>query len=237
MQILYLIPARGGSKGIPHKNIKPLAGKPLIYYTLEVAKQLAATPGYEGIICLSTDDDAIIAASAQYGIPVAFKRPAALATDAADTYGVIRHALAHYAAQQHFFDVVVLLQPTSPFRAARHVQEALALYNPQSMDMVVSVFETKSNPYYLLAEENAQGYLVKSKQGNFTRRQDCPKVYEYNGAVYVMNVQSIMQHANNAAFARVVKYVMPAEASLDIDTPLDWEFAEFLLARSKPPQA
>ncbi|PSJ72609.1 acylneuraminate cytidylyltransferase family protein [Sphingobacteriales bacterium UPWRP_1] len=235
MQILYLIPARGGSKGIPHKNIKPLAGKPLIYYTLDVVKQLTATPGFEGVVCLSTDDDEIIKTAAQYGITVPFKRPAALATDEADTYSVIRHALAYYAAQQQHFDVVVLLQPTSPLRTARHVQEALAQYNPQAMDMVASVFETKSNPYYLLAEENEQGYLVKSKQGNFTRRQDCPKVYEYNGAVYVMSVQAVLNPSGSGKPERVVKYVMPAEVSLDIDTPFDWEFAEFLLTRSKPP--
>lgn len=235
MQILYLIPARGGSKGIPHKNIKLLAGKPLICYTLDVAQEVAKTQGNTGTICISTDDDAIISIVENYGIPIPFKRPAHLATDEADTYAVIRHALAYYAQRHFYFDVVVLLQPTSPLRTAQHVQEAISVYNPDTTDMVVSVFETKSNPYYLLAEENEQGYLQKSKQGNFTRRQDCPKVYEYNGAVYVMNAKWAMEQHTSGKLAKMVKYVMPAEVSLDIDTALDWDFAEFLLNKRNNP--
>ncbi len=226
MKILYLIPARGGSKGIPHKNIKPLAGKPLIGYTIDVAMQLTDAQH----ICMSSDDEEIISTVEQYGLSVPFKRPAHLATDETATYEVILHALEYYARQGHTYDALVLLQPTSPFRTARHVQEARALFTPD-IDMVVSVCETRSNPYYVLFEENEDGFLTHSKKGNFTRRQDCPKVYEYNGAVYVINTQSLMTHSNIGELTKVRKYLMPHEASVDIDTPLDWDFAEFLMGR------
>jgi len=227
MNYLYLIPARGGSKGIPHKNIKPLAGKPLIEYTLEVALQLSARQN----ICLSSDDDEIIRFTGQFGLQVPFKRPAHLATDEAGTYQVMLHALDFYENTGQTYEALILLQPTSPFRTADHVREAIALFHT-GLDMVVSVCETRSNPYYVLFEEDENGYLVHSKKGNFTRRQDCPSVYEYNGAVYIINTRSLKTHSSSGDFTKVVKYLMPPEASLDIDTPLDWDFAEFLMGRS-----
>lgn len=219
---LYLIPARGGSKGIPHKNIKPLNGKPLILYSVEVARQLAD----DADICVTTDDDAIIRVVEGSGLKVPFKRPEELATDTSGSYEVILHALDFFEQKGVIYEVVVLLQPTSPFRTAQHVKEAIALYH-DSLDMVVSVSESAANPYYSLFEENEDGFLDKSKKGNFTRRQDCPKVYEYNGAIYVMNVKSLREKTIGA-FTKTRKYEMPRELSIDLDTPMDWEFAEFL---------
>ena len=219
---LYLIPARGGSKGIPHKNIKPLNGKPLILYSVEVARQLADDTN----ICVTTDDDAIIRVVEEAGLNVPFKRPADLATDTSGSYELILHALDFYEQKGVIYDVVVLFQPTSPFRTAQHVKEAMALYD-DSLDMVVSVSESAANPYYSLFEENENGFLDKSKKGNFTRRQDCPKVYEYNGAIYVMNVKSLREKSLSE-FVKIRKYEMSRELSIDLDTPLDWEFAEFL---------
>ena len=219
---LYLIPARGGSKGIPHKNIKPLNGKPLILYSVEVARQLADDTN----ICVTTDDDAIIRVVEEAGLNVPFKRPAELATDTSGSYELILHALDFYEQKGVIYDVVVLFQPTSPFRTAQHVKEAMALYD-DSLDMVVSVSESAANPYYSLFEENENGFLDKSKKGNFTRRQDCPKVYEYNGAIYVMNVKSLREKSLSE-FVKIRKYEMSRELSIDLDTPLDWEFAEFL---------
>ncbi|GAA4464476.1 acylneuraminate cytidylyltransferase family protein [Nibrella saemangeumensis] len=225
MNWLFLITARGGSKGIPGKNIKPFAGKPLLYYTIDTARQLAP----DEAICLSTDADEIIRAAEQYRLRVPFRRPDALATDQAGNYEVIRHAVDFYKQQGKRPDAVVLLQPTSPFRTAQHVREAINLYSDQ-LDMVVSVTESKGNPYFTLFEENAEGYLEHSKKGNFDRRQDCPTVYEYNGAVYVINTASLEQMALSR-FTKIRKYVMSAEDSVDLDTPLDWEFAEFLAGR------
>ncbi|WP_080238572.1 acylneuraminate cytidylyltransferase family protein [Spirosoma rigui] len=224
MKPLFLITARGGSKGIPGKNIKPFAGKPLLYYAIDTARELAPDED----ICLSTDADDIIQAAEAYGLPVPFKRPDALATDQSGSYEVMRHAVDFYRQQHRTYDVLVLLQPTSPFRTAQHVREALALYT-SDLDMVVSVTESASNPYYNLFEENADGYLKRSKESSFTRRQDCPEVYAYNGAVYVINPVSLAQKPLSQ-FEKVKKYIMSADDSIDLDTPLDWAFAEFLAA-------
>lgn len=183
MNILVIIPARGGSKGIPGKNIKLLGGKPLIYYAIDVARAIVD----DTHICVSTDDDQIIRVVEQYGLSVPFIRPTELATDTAGSYGVLLHALSFYESKGEHFDAVVLLQVTSPFRTVNHVREALNLYN-KDLDMVVSVKETDSNPYYLCFEEDTEGMLHISKgDGHYTRRQDCPPVYEYNGAIYIIN--------------------------------------------------
>jgi CMP-N,N'-diacetyllegionaminic acid synthase len=225
MRVLYLIPARGGSKGIPHKNIKKLGSKPLIHYSIDIARQLAE----DGDICVSTDDEEIMRVVAETGLEIPFVRPSELAADTSGTYEVILHAVLYYESIGKFYDCVVLLQPTSPFRKTYDVKKALAKYSNE-VDMVVSVVETKSNPYYVLFEEGKDGFLHQSKNGNFTRRQDCPKVYEYNGSIYVMNIESLKQKPLNQ-FEKIVKYEMESENSLDLDTPLDWEFAEFLLNR------
>ena len=224
MKILVVIPARGGSKGIPHKNIKPLAGKPLIHYTIDVARQIVTDED----ICVSTDDPEIIKCVEEYGLKVPFVRPEELATDTAGTYEVLLHALSFYEQQGNQYDVVLLLQNTSPFRTANQVKEALALYQ-SDIDMVVSVKECSANPYYCVFEENLEGYLNICKgDGNITRRQDAPKVYEYNGAIYAINPQSLKQMPLNK-FSRRIKYVMDEQSSLDLDTMNDWKMAELIV--------
>lgn len=227
MKILVIIPARGGSKGIPHKNIKPLAGKPLIHYTIDVARQIVANED----ICVSTDDPEIIQCVEGYGLKVPFVRPSELATDTAGTYEVLLHALKYYEQQGKTYDVVILLQNTSPFRTSEQVKEALALYN-SNLDMVVSVKECSANPYYCVFEENTEGFLNICKgNGNITRRQDAPKVYEYNGAIYVINPKSLKEMPLYK-FAKRIKYVMDEKSSLDLDTMNDWHMAELLISKS-----
>jgi N-acylneuraminate cytidylyltransferase len=138
------------------------------------------------------------------------------------------HALDYYENSQGPVDRLVLLQPTSPFRTANHIKEALALYD-DTMDMVVAVKETKANPYYVLREEDEQGWLQPSKPVVATRRQDVPTVYEINGAIYIIKVAALRQ-AKLSDFKKVKKYVMEERSSHDIDTPLDWAFAEVLLS-------
>jgi len=223
MKILVIIPARGGSKGIPHKNIKPLAGKPLIHYTIDVARQIVANED----ICVSSDDPEIIQCVEDYGLKVPFVRPSELATDTAGTYEVLLHALNYYEQQGKTYDVVILLQNTSPFRTSEQVKEALALYR-SDIDMVVSVKECSANPYYCVFEENSEGYLHICKgDGNIIRRQDAPKVYEYNGAIYVINPMSLKEKPLNK-FTRRVKYIMDERSSLDLDTMDDWYLAEMI---------
>ena len=223
--LLAIIPARGGSKGIPGKNIKALNGRPLIYYTLDAASSVVPSEN----ICISTDSDEIIRVVREYGLDVPFKRPSNLATDTAGSYEVILHAIEFYEKRGMQYDSIVLLQPTSPFRTGKHVRQAHALYQ-SDLDMVASVKIAHANPYFTLFEENTAGFLSRSKTGSFTRRQDCPVVYEFNGAIYIMNVQSLKK-GSHTSFSRIKKYVMTEEDSLDIDTNFDWMIAESIISQ------
>ncbi len=227
MKPLVVIPARGGSKGVPGKNIKRLGDKPLIQYTIEAARGVFE----DEQIIVSTDTLEIKYQVEQIGLSVPFLRPVELSTDASGTYGVLIHALNFVERNGYHPDTLVLLQPTSPFRNSKHIEEALHLYS-STLDMVVSVKETKSNPYYVLFEEGEREYLQPSKLGNYTRRQDCPRVWEYNGGIYIINISSLRIKELNQ-FEKVKKYVMDERSSHDIDTMLDWEFAEFLLDINK----
>ena len=228
MKILVIIPARGGSKGIPHKNIKPLNGKPLIHYTIEVAREIVDDED----ICVSTDDPEIIKCVEDYGLKVPFVRPEELATDTAGTYEVLLHALSFYEEHGHHYDVVVLLQNTSPFRKAEQIKDALNLYTPD-VDMVVSVKECPANPYYCVFEEDNNGYLHVCKgDGNIFRRQDAPKVYEYNGAIYIMNAEKL-KTTHMHKMQKRIKYVMDNMSSFDLDTMWDWQMAESIINQKK----
>lgn len=228
MKILVIIPARGGSKGIPHKNIKPLNGKPLIHYTIDEAREIVG----DDDICVSTDDPEIIKCVEDYGLKVPFVRPEELATDTAGTYEVLLHALSFYEKQGRHYDVVLLLQNTSPFRKAEQIKEALALYN-DNVDMVVSVKECAANPYYSVFEEDNNGFLHVCKgDGNIIRRQDAPKVYEYNGAIYIMNAEKL-KTTHMHKMQKRVKYVMDDQSSFDLDTMWDWQMAESIINQKK----
>ncbi|WP_431163723.1 cytidylyltransferase domain-containing protein [Flagellimonas beolgyonensis] len=220
--ILVVIPARAGSKGIPGKNIKLLGDKPLIAHSIEIAKAIVPMED----ICVSTDGIDIKQVAEQFGISVPFIRPSSLASDTAGTYEVLLHALNYFESKGKEYNIVVLLQPTSPFRKLTHVKEALAIYE-EEIDMVVSVKETKSNPYYNLFEEKG-GFLEKSKKGDFSGRQEIPKVYEYNGAIYIINANALKEKPIGK-FTKIKKYVMDELSSMDLDEMLDWRISEFLL--------
>jgi CMP-N,N'-diacetyllegionaminic acid synthase len=222
---LFLITARGGSKGLPGKNIKPLMGKPLINYSIDLARKFVK----DEYICLSTDSKEIIDVAEKNGLKVPFTRPAELATDTAGSYDVIKHALDHYENKLQI-DRLVLFQPTSPFRLKKHVDECLSQYT-SDYDMLVAVKATKANPYQLLYTENKDGYIEKLMKGaDYERRQDMPKVYQINGAIYIYNVASLEQK-NIKEFKKIKHYEMPELNSVDIDEPLDWNWAEFLLEK------
>jgi N-acylneuraminate cytidylyltransferase len=227
MKPLVVIPARGGSKGLPGKNIKPLLGKPLIHYTIEAARQVFE----DSQIMVSTDDESIKETVEQLGLKVPFIRPSELATDNSTSFEVLMHAIQYAETNQYYPDTLILLQPTSPLRNNIHIKEALQLFQKE-VEMVVSVKETTSNPYYVLFEENENGFLDKSKMGNFTRRQDCPKVWEYNGAIYIININSLKKQ-NSLNFNKVIKYEMDERSSVDIDTEMDWMIAEYILKNNK----
>lgn len=222
MKPLVIIPARGGSKGVPGKNIKLLNGKPLIQYTIEAALEVTDR---ENII-VSTDCEKIKEVVENLGIRIPSLRPTELACETTGTYEVLLHELFKIETEGKFYDYLILLQPTSPFRTGKQILEALQLYN-NNIHMLVSVKETKANPYFVLREEDENGFLVPSKSSNTIRRQDIPKVWELNGAIYIINT-SILKKMPLYKFTKVKKYVMDELTSHDIDTEMDWQLAEKL---------
>lgn len=223
---LYIIPARGGSKGIPGKNIKPLAGKPLLLYSIDVARELAP----DSHIILSTDYQEIADTARSYGLPVDYMRPPELASDTSGSREVVIDAMDYAEAQGIKYKNVCLLQPTSPLRTTEDVRNALMLYR-NDVHMVVSVCEVVANPYYNCFETDSEsGFLHISKgDGNLTRRQDAPPAWEFNGAVYIINPEAI-RSLTFAEMDRRLPMVMPRERSVDIDSMLDWTIAETILS-------
>ena len=223
MKTLYVIPARGGSKGLPGKNCKLLNGKPLIHYSIEAALRMTSADH----ICVSTDDLQTKKVVEEIGIRVPFLRPPELAADATPMEDVLHHAITFYEGQNILYDTIALLQPTSPLRRVGDIEKALSVYRAD-VDMVMSVYETKANPYYVLFEE-VDGFLVKSKEGYFQTRQTAPKVFQANGAIYLINVKSLKDKSMKQ-FSRVIKTEMEELNSVDIDTPLDFVYCEFLIS-------
>jgi len=228
-KVLAIIPARGGSKGIPDKNIKLLNNKPLIHYSIEFARKIAN----DSHICVTTDSKKIARIAEQTGLKIPFLRPSELATDSIGTSEVLLHAIEFYNEKMIEFDCVVLLQPTSPFRKLENFSEAIQKYKP-TLDMVVSVHITKSNPYFTLFEEDSHGFLKRSKTlEKIYRRQDAPTVYELNGSMYVINPKSLIDKKKLSDFNRIDKVIIDHFHSIDIDTIEDWMYCEYLVSNYK----
>lgn len=218
---LFVITARGGSKGLPGKNIKDLCGKPLIAYSIDVARAFAN----DEHICVSTDSEEIKGVVEDYGLRVPFIRPDYLATDTATSNDVLVHAVNFFREQGREYERLVLLQPTSPLRSVDDVAGSLALYR-DDIDMVVSV--TKSHAPAVLCSDDENGYVQLVYNKTATGRQQLQEMYEFNGAVYVMNVQSLLEKGI-AGFSKRVKFVMSKENSVDIDDIYDFKLAEEII--------
>ncbi len=219
---LIIIPARGGSKGLPGKNIKKLMGKPLIYYTIDAARGVSRDEN----ICVSTDDKNIIHFVEEYGLKVPFIRPAELASDSADTWSVVLHALDFYEKAGKKYNRVCLLQPTSPLRNEDHIKECLQLWN-QDTEMIVSV--KKSKRASVICSENEKGFLSLTLNKEAKRRQDIPDYFEYNGAIYLIDVKALKTKPVKE-FTKIRKYVMSESDSADIDNIFDFKLCELILA-------
>ena len=222
-KILFVIPARGGSKGIPGKNIKPMGGIPLICRSIEIARKFVDDKD----ICVTTDSDEIIDVVRNHGMEVPFKRPDYLATDTASSYDVLIHALDFYKEKGIEYDWMVLLQPTTPFRKEEDLRKMLDMMN-DDLDMVVSVKEAETNPYYNCYAVNEEGYLqkfIKTQGAGYGRQQAKPAIYEKNGSVYVIKISSLRKQKIND-LEKVHFYEMDKVYSIDLDEPLDWIFAE-----------
>ena len=227
MAIIGLIPARGGSKGIPGKNIALCGGRPLLAYTAVAALSAKSL----GRVILSTDDPAIASVGKEWGVDVPFVRPTELASDTASSLSVMAHALKCVQSAGTHVDAIVLLQPTSPLRVARHIDEAVSLLLDSGADTVVSVMEVphRFNPPSLMRiEENTLHSLIEG--GDFVlRRQDLPTLYARNGpAILVIRPAQIA--TGHFYSGKTVPYVMPSIDSLDVDTPEDLELAEAIIS-------
>lgn len=226
--VLGLIPARGGSKGVPRKNLRDVAGKPLIAWTVEAAR----ASRYIDRLILSSDDKAIIDVVGALGCEVPFVRPAELATDEADSMAVVRHAV---AALPERYEYLVLLQPTSPMRRAEDINGAVEACISANATACVSVCEAEKSPYWMmeLGRDNMVQPLFPPDRIP-DRRQDAPRIFALNGAVYVARTDHL---ANGGTFlasnlpGTTLGYPMPKERSFDIDTELDLEIVNFLLSK------
>jgi CMP-N,N'-diacetyllegionaminic acid synthase len=231
--VLGLIPARGGSKGIPRKNIALLAGRPLLAFTCEAALASRVL----NRVVLSTDNKEIADVGRQYGIEVPFIRPTSLAQDETPSIDVVQHAVEHLRDREQWIpDVVVLLQPTSPLRKARHIDEAVDWMRETKADTVVSVIEVphRFNPHSVMQLKDGElvDFLPAPPDFDRFRRQALPVLYARNGPAVLASRVEVILNAKSLYGARVVPYLMTEEESVDIDSELDLWVAEQLIARS-----
>ncbi len=227
-RILGLVAARGGSKRLPRKNALPLAGKPLLAWTVDAACSAQAIDN----VVLSTDDTELADIGRCHGARVPFARPAELASDTATTVDVMLHALRELEIQGEHYDYIALLQPTSPLRDAQDIDAAIALLLDKRADAVVSVCEVDHPPEWsntLPADGNmAQFY----RPGIRTRRsQDLPTSYRLNGAIYLYSCKRLLASGELNMDDNCYAYIMPRERSVDIDTAVDFEIAELFMQR------
>ena len=224
LNILGIIPARGDSKGIPRKNIKLLAGKPLIHYTITEAKKSK----YLSYIVVSTEDVEITNLVEKYGVDVV-KRPDELSTDDTPTAHVVQHVIKHLQEKENKnFNIIVVLQPTSPLRLVSDIDGAIEIFMKKKCDSVVSVSQVQHPPHLMYTiERDILVPVIKGKR--ILRRQDAPKIYQLNGAVFITSKEYLLK--NNLIFSGEIKpYIMPIERSIDIDSPLDLKLAELIIS-------
>ena len=220
MTLLALIPARGGSKGIPRKNIRLFCGKPLLQWSIDAALASACVDQ----VVVSTDDSEIADLAKAGGAEVPFLRPAELATDRASGIAPVLHALEHLPRVSD----VLLLQPTSPLRTSADIEAIVALRQQAGCESAVSLMPSAKHPAWMYGLSQEQRLEPLLELDEIHCRQQLPPAYVLNGALYLASrVFLLRQHS----FIRedTVGYVMPPERSVDIDTPFDWQWAEFLI--------
>lgn len=222
--VLGLIPARGGSKGLPYKNLRNLGGKPLLAWTIEAALESRCIDR----IVLSSDDKEIIETALRYGCEAPFIRPSSLATDDASTMDVVRHALRTIGSH---YEYIILLQPTSPFRTGEDIDCCLDLCISQNAPACVSVTECPKSPYWMYSIiDGGRLKPVIALKDRPQRRQELPKAFVLNGAIYVARTEWLSKQ-NSFVQNETLAYVMPQERSLDIDTLHDLRIAQLYLEK------
>jgi len=226
-KVLCTICARGGSKGVKNKNIKPINGKPLIAYTIEQAIK----SGLFGHIVISTDSDEIAQISQEYGAEVFFKRDALMASDNAGKLDVIRDAFVRSEAYYNEeYDYLIDLDATAPLRDVGDIIDSFEQFKRDNNDNLITAMPSRRSPYFNLVEvdKNGKVYLSKKLDTQIVRRQDTPKSYDMNASIYIWK-RDIILNRESLFLENTGLYVMPEERSIDIDTELDYKFVEFLM--------
>jgi CMP-N-acetylneuraminic acid synthetase len=233
MQFLITICARGGSKGIPGKNIRKLGGKPLIFYSLDHAKSFLSH--YNGDIAISTDSESIVELAEQYGIKTKYRRPYELATDKAGKIGAIDHVLNYYESSfSRKYDYVLDLDITSPLRTVDDLLQAFNILqsNPSAVNLF-SVSPARKNPYFNMVEERTDGFVKLIKNtGNILSRQSAPKVYDMNASFYFYRREYFEKEYQIAITDSSLPYLIE-HVCFDLDEELDFEIMEYLIQNNK----
>jgi CMP-N-acetylneuraminic acid synthetase len=227
MKILGTICARGGSKGVKNKNIRDLAGKPLIAYTIEYLKNWNKA---DRIVC-STDSKDIANIAIKYGAEVPYMRPAELATDTTPKLAALKHIVKFCEQEKKTrYDIIVDLDPTAPLRKRVYLDEAFKKFIESEANNLYSVYKAHKNPYFNMVEVDKDGYAHLCKSSNITRRQDAPIVYSVNASIYIYKHDFLM-NTDTIHSDKTIIYEMPDIASIDIDREIDFLFIEFLLKK------
>ena len=227
MKYIVLICARGGSKGLPGKNIKPLNGIPLIGWSINIAKQVDRVSR----IIVSTDSEEIAKVALKYGAEVPFMRPKDLAQDDSPEWLVWRHAIKYVESHEgEDIDAIVVLPVTAPLRSVKDVDTCIDLFEEGGVDSVITVSEANRSPYFNMTVNDDSGYasLVISPENQIIRRQDAPEVFDMTTVAYVVNTNAV-KLSNGVFKGKVKSIVIPQERSIDIDTLLDFKIAECLI--------
>lgn len=226
-KVLCIIPARGGSKRLPRKNILEFSGKPLIAWTIEQALSLDVID----TVVVSTDDAEIAACARECGADVPFMRPPELASDEAGTIDVLLHVVKRLEEKEgKFFDIMLLLPATSPLRSREDVKKCLDVLLENDADNVFSVVKTSQNPYFNMVEIGPDNKVMMAKPGNFVSMQSAPAVFAINGSVYAWRMEALKKQRKLITENTGV-YVMPKERSVDIDDVMDFSFAESIFKK------
>lgn len=223
-KILALIPARGGSKGIKGKNIYPLRGKPLLAYTIESAIKCS----YIDEVLITTDSEEIADTAKKFGASVPFLRPDDLSGDKAKTIDAVLHAVSWLKQHGSNYDVLVLLQPTSPLRSQLDISNAIEKFFSYSMKSLASVCEVNDNPILIRTIHNSKMSKLLD-QNSTVRRQDMEKYYRINGSIYINSINELDEYTSFND--NEISYIMPVERSVDIDTEMDIRMVEIYMQK------
>lgn len=232
MRIIAFIFARGGSKGLPDKNIKMLNGKPLIAWSIEHAKSVKRVDR----VIVSTDSEKIARIAREYGAEVPFMRPAELATDDSPEWLSWQHGLKYLENTDGCLpDLMLSIPTTAPLRNVNDIDKVIDEYKKSDTDIVIVVTESHRNPFFNIVKEGVDGYINLLGSGDevISRRQDCPKTYDITTIAYALR-PSFVLNKNSIFEGRVRQVIVPKERSIDIDTLLDFEIAEHMIKKNEP---